>query len=265
MPDTFEPDLFVAAQFRPQELPAPRYGEVEAQIARHIAPLIPERACLQFGVGATPVAALSMLDGHRDLGIHSGVIGDVCVDLIERGAVTNAWKPFDCGISVTNKVLGTRRLFEHVHDNPAIAVHPASRTHDHATIASIPHFRAINSAIEIDLTGQVNSEMAGRRYVGGVGGQVDFVRGALASDGGRSIIALPATTKSGGASRIVPSVTTVTLGRSDADLVVTEYGVADLRRIGLAERARRMIAIAAPEHREALQRAWYEGAIRHVA
>lgn len=264
LPEGRAPDLLVAADAPPQQLGATRSGETEAAIAHHVAPLIPDGACLQFGVGGAPVAALSGLGGHRDLGIHSGVVGDVCVDLIERGAVTNARKPFDQGVTITNTVLGTRRLFEHVHDNSAVEVHPASRTHDHGTIASLPDFRAINSAIEVDLTGQVNAEIAGGKYVGAVGGQVDFVRGALASEGGRSIIALPATTKDGKTSRIAPGVTTVTLARSDADLVVTEYGVADLRGVGLAERARRMIAIAAPHHREMLERAWREGAGRHV-
>ncbi|TDR93319.1 acetyl-CoA hydrolase/transferase family protein [Enterovirga rhinocerotis] len=260
LPEERAPDLYVAADAPPQELGAARFGDTEAAIARHVASLVPDGACLQFGVGATPVAALSGLGGHRDLGIHSGVIGDVCVDLIERGAVTNARKPFDRGVTIANTVLGTRRLFDHVHDNPAVAVHPASRTHDHATIAAIPNVRAINSAIEVDLTGQVNSEIAGKNYVGAVGGLVDFVRGALASEGGRSIIALPSTTKDGRTSRISVGIGTVTVARSDADLVVTEHGVADLRGIGLAERARRMIAIAAPEHREALERASRERA-----
>ena len=255
LPDDIRPDVLVAAEAPPRTLEAPRLGEVEAAIARHVATLVPDGACLQFGVGAVPLAALSALGGHRDLGIHSGVMGDACVDLIERGIITNARKPIDAGISVTNTVLGTRRLFDHVHDNAAVAVRAASDTHDHRRIAAIPSFRAINSAIEIDLTGQVNSEVAGGAYVGAVGGLVDFVRGALASEGGRSIVALPATARGGATSRIVPAVTTVTSARSDADLVVTEYGVAELRGASLEERALRLIAIAAPHHREMLERA----------
>ena len=260
-----EPDLLVAADAPPQELKPARFGDAEARIAQHIAGLVPDGACLQFGVGAAPVAALSGLRDHRDLAIHSGVIGDVCLDLIEAGAVTNACKPFDRGVTVTNTVLGTCRLFDHVHDNPAVQVRPASHTHHHPTIASIPNFRAINSAIEVDLTGQANAEVAGGVYVGAVGGQVDFVRGALASEGGRSIIALPATALGGRASRIVPRLETVTLPRSDADLVVTEYGVADLRGGTLTERAARLIGIAAPAFQEELARAWRDREARHVA
>ena len=264
LPDWLRPQVLVAAEAPPQELKPARFGDAEERIARHVAGLVPDGACLQFGVGAAPAAALSGLRGHRDLSVHSGVIGDVCIDLIEAGAVTNARKPFDRGVTVTNTVLGTRRLFDHVHDNPAVAVRPASHTHDHRTIASIPGFRAINSAIEVDVTGQVNAETAGGRYVGAVGGQVDFVRGALASEGGRSIIALPATALRGTASRIVPRLDTVTLPRSDADLVVTEHGVADLRGATLTERVSRMIGIAAPEFREELARAWRDREARHA-
>ena len=259
-----EPDLLVAAVLPPQELKPSRFGETEERIARHIADHIPDGACLQFGVGAAPTAALSGLRHHKELSIHSGVMGDICLDLIEAGVVTNARKPVDRGVSTTNTVLGTRRLFDHVHDNPAVQVRPATHTHDHATIAAIPNFRAINSAVEIDLTGQVNAETAGGRYVGAVGGQVDFVRGALAGDGGRSIIALPATALGGKASRIVPRLETVTLPRSDADLVVTEHGVADLRGATLNERAERIIAIAAPEYREELSRAWHDRESQHA-
>ncbi len=265
LPAEIRPHAFVRADAPPQELRPSRFGDVETRIARLVAELVPEGACLQFGVGAVPVAAMSGLGDHRALSIHSGVIGDVCVDLIESGAVTNARKPFDRGVTVTNTVLGTRRLFDHVHDNPAVAVRPASHTHDHATLARIGDVRAINSGVEIDLTGQVNAEVAGGAYVGAVGGLNDFVRGALASPGGRSIIALPASALGGTASRIVTRVDTVTVPRSDADLVVTEHGVADLRGATLAERAARLIAIAAPAFREDLARAWRDREARHVA
>lgn len=258
LPDDIRPDVLVRADRGPQEMQPARIGEVEARIAGHVAALVPDGACLQFGVGAVPVAALSGLTGHRALSIHSGVIGDACVDLIEAGTVTNARKPIDRGVTVANTVLGSRRLFDHVRDNPAVEVRPAAYTHDHATIASLVDFRAINSGVEVDLTGQVNAEVAGGAYVGAVGGLNDFVRGALAGRGGRSIVALPASALRGTASRIVPRVHTVTVSRSDADLVVTEHGVADLRGATLAERASRMIAIAAPDFREDLSRAWRE-------
>lgn len=264
LPPGIQPHILVASEAPPVELPPARFGDAEKAIAGHISGLVPDGACLQFGVGAAPMAALSQLHGHRNLSIHSGVIGDICVDLIEGGAVTNALKPFDRSVTITNTVLGTRRLFDFVHDNRAVEVRPASHTHDLLTIARLPRFRAINSAIEVDVTGQVNAEVAGGAYVGAVGGQVDFVRGALASEGGRSIIALPATARGGKASRIVSRLDTVTALRSDADLVVTEHGVADLRGLTLTERAARMIQVAAPEFREELARAWHDREARHV-
>lgn len=257
LPAGIRPHAFVAAAAPPPELPAVRIGPAERRIAERVAGLVPDGACLQFGVGAVPFAILAALSGHRDLGIHSGIIGDVCQDLIEAGAVTNARKAIDPGVTVTNIVLGTRRLFRHLDGNPAVALRPAAYTHDPATVARNPAVRAINSAVEVDLTGQVNAETAGGAYVGAVGGQPDFVRGALASPGGRSIIALPATARGGAASRIVPATSTVTTPRSDADLVVTEFGIADLRDATLDQRAERMIAIAAPEFREDLARAWH--------
>lgn len=265
LPPEIRPTLFLEAEAEPLEHGPARFGETERRVGAHIAGLVPDGACIQFGVGATPSAALSALRNHRDLSIHSGVIGDPCIDLIEAGVVTNARKPFHQGVSVTNTVLGTRRLFDFVHDNPAVAVCGASCTHDFGTIARIANFRAINSAVEVDLTGQANAEIAGCNYVGAVGGQLDFVRGALASEGGRSIIALPATALGGKASRIVARLSTVTLPRSDADLVVTEFGVADLRDATLLQRVTRMIAIAAPEMREELARAWQGGGGRVIA
>jgi acyl-CoA hydrolase len=254
LPDWLMPDLFVAAEHPPVELAGPALGAVHRRIAEHVAGLIPDRACLQFGVGTIPDAVLERLVSHRDLGVHSGVMGDRVVDLIEKGIVTNAWKGRDAGLTVTNVMTGTRRLCAHVDENPAVRVMPASYTHALGVIATIPNFVAINSAIEIDLTGQVNAEVADGLYVGGVGGQVEFVRGAAASPGGRSIMALPSTARGGSVTRIVPRVPVVTTPRSDVDIVVTEYGIASLRGCTLNQRAERMIAIAAPEFREDLAR-----------
>jgi acyl-CoA hydrolase len=174
------------------------------------------------------------------------VIGDSVIDLLGSGAVTEV---------VTGALVGTRRLFAFAHDEPRLRVEPVSHTHDHAVLRGLPAFTAVNSAVEVDLTGQVGAEVAGGVYVGTVGGQVDFVRGALASDGGRSIIALPARTRSG-RPRIVPVVESgvVTTGRADADVVVTEYGVAQLRGRSIPERVRSMLALAHPDDREALRR-----------
>ncbi|MEW6641928.1 MAG: acetyl-CoA hydrolase/transferase C-terminal domain-containing protein [Pseudomonadota bacterium] len=246
----------VAADEAPLELPAGELDDVSRRIAVHAAGLVADGSTLQFGVGRIPDAILSSLSYVRDLGIHSGLINDAVVDLIACGAVTNARKGIDAGLTVTNQLIGTRRLYDFADRNPAIAVRPTSYTHAGAVLGRVNRLVAINSALQIALDGSVNAETIGGVAIGAIGGQVDFVRGANASPGGRAIIALPATTPKG-ASRIVPEVETVTTSRADVDAIVTEWGVAELRGCGLAERAQRMIAIAAPEHRERLaQVAW---------
>lgn len=256
LPADFRIDLAVEAEAPPLELPSARIGEVEARIGVHAAGLIPDRATLQIGVGSIPDAVLRALRGHRDLGIHSGLIGDAVLDLIEAGAVTNAAKAIDTGLTVTGLLFGTRRLYDFAHDNPTLALRPGSHTHGADVLARLDRFVAINSAIEVDLTGQVNAEAIGGRPVGAVGGQPDFVRGANASAGGRSLIALPATAARGRVSRIVAKLAdaVVTTPRCDVDAVVTEWGVAELRGLTLKERVKRMTAIAAPAFREDLER-----------
>jgi acyl-CoA hydrolase len=243
--------LRVAARRPPVELAPPPLDDVSRKIAAHAARLIADGSTLQFGVGRIPDAILSSLSHARNLGIHSGLINDAVVDLIERGAVTNAAKGIDAGIAVTNQVIGTERLYRFVHENNAVAVRPTSYTHGQSVLARINRLVAINSALQVGLDGSVNSETLNGVAIGAIGGQLDFVRGANASAGGRAIIALPATA-SDGTSRIVASVETVTTPRADVDAIVTEWGIAELRGCGLAERARRMIAIAAPEHRDKL-------------
>lgn len=242
----------VKARHRPVELPSAPVDDVSRRIAMHAASLIPDGATLQFGVGKVPDAILSGLSHLRNLGIHSGLINDAVVELIERGVVTNADKGLDAGVTITNQLIGTARLYDFAHDNPAVEVRPASYTHAAGVLAKLNKLIALNSALQVGLDGSVNSETLDGVTVGAIGGQVDFVRGANASSGGRAIIALPAT--SNGRSRIVPHVETVTTTRGDVDAVVTEWGVAELAGCSLRERARRMIAIAAPEHREALDR-----------
>ncbi|WP_439574669.1 acetyl-CoA hydrolase/transferase family protein [Phreatobacter sp.] len=254
------PDIRIDHMIRTSRPPAPapasRPGAVEEAIARHIAALVPDGATLQMGIGSIPEAVLPALAGHRDLGVHSGLMGDAAVDLIEKGAITNALKDEDRGVSVAGCLFGSDRLIRFAHRNRAVRIAPPSVTHGAAVLAGLPRFTAINSAVEVDLFGAVNAEMAGGTYLGAVGGQPDFVRGALNAQGGRSIIALPATAKDGAVSRIVPALSgPVTTPRSDADVVVTEFGVADLRGCSLSERARRMAAIAAPAFREALEHA----------
>ena len=241
----------VAARRPPVELPSTTPDEVSRRIAVHAADLIADGSTLQFGVGRIPDAILSSLSHARNLGIHSGLINDAVVELIERGAVTNAEKGIDAGITVTNQVIGTQRLYRFVHENKAVSVRPTSYTHGQGVLARINRLVAVNSALQVGLDGSVNSETLNGVTIGAIGGQLDFVRGANASPGGRAIIALPATA-SDGTSRIVACVEAVTTPRADVDAVVTEWGIAELRGCGLAERARRMIAIAAPAHRDAL-------------
>jgi acyl-CoA hydrolase len=235
-------------------MPDPALSDVDRAIAENVAGLIPDGATIQLGVGSLPAAVAAALRNHRDLGVHSGVVSDVFVDLVEAGVVTNARKGIDIGITVTGGLFGTERLRAHADGNAKIAMRASTYTHNQETLGRLHALHAINSAIEVDLTGQVNSEIAGGRYLGAVGGQLDFVRGAQRSPGGRSIIALPSITADGKHSRIVASLEgrPVTCPRSDADVVVTEYGVADLRGCGLQERSRRLLKIAHPKFRNVL-------------
>jgi acyl-CoA hydrolase len=235
--------------------PAP-IGETDQAIARVVAAYVEDGAVLQIGVGAVPDALLRLLHDRRDLGIHSGMIGDGLVDLVERGVVTNALKPVDAGISITTALIGSKRLYGFAHRNKQIAVRSSAYVHDLGLMARLAKLVTINSAIEVDLTGQVNAEQSGAQYLGGTGGQVDFVRAGTRSPGGHSIIALPATAKGGKLSRITAALPgPITTARTDVDLIVTEFGAAELRGQTLAERARRMIAIAHPDFREDLDRA----------
>ncbi len=259
LPPDIRLDLRVRSSRAPAMLAPAALAETEAAIAHRVAALVPDGATIELGIGALPDAILATLTSHRDLGIHSGMLGDGVVALAQSGALTNARKPVDRGVTIGGLLFGTTRLFDFAHRNPALRLMPPAYTHGHQVLRQLPDFIAINSAIEADLTGQVNGEMLGGAYLGAVGGQVDFLRGALASPGGRSIIALPATAKGGTVSRIVPRLGdgTVTSLRSDMDTIVTEHGTAELRGLSLAERARRMIAIAAPRFREELERAAY--------
>lgn len=255
LPDELDNLILVGAQAPPLDVPLSPVRATEQAIARHVAGLVPEGATLQIGIGAVPDTVLSALSGHRRLGIHSGVIGDRVVELISKGVITNAAKRTDAGLTITNAVYGGALTRAHVHDNPAVRVRPAFYTHGRDVLAALDTLIAINSGLEVDLSGQVNAEMAGAAYVGGTGGLLDFARGAMASSGGRSIIALPSTARGGSVSRIVPRLSTVTVPKTDADLVVTEHGVADLRGATLSARARRLIAIADPAFRDSLERA----------
>ena len=248
-------DYLLETSRPPIELRTGPTSVTDQEIARHVSAFIEDGCVLQMGIGAVPEAITRLLGDRRDLGVHSGMIGDGIAELMRRGVVTNARKTFDTGVTIAGALIGSRSLYDFADRNPAIGMHNSAATHGEAALSAIPGLVTINSAIEVDLTGQVNAEQTGSAYLGGTGGQVDYVRAGMRSSGGRSIIALPATAKGGKLSRIVGALSgPVTTARSEADIVVTEHGAAELRGQTLAERARRMIAIAAPEFRAALDR-----------
>jgi acyl-CoA hydrolase len=248
-------DYIVRSSCPVPELPIAAPGTIEQRIAAHASAFIGDGACLEMGIGSIPDAILASLRDRRHLGVHSGMLGDSVVDLVESAAVDNSFKPFDKGINIAGLLFGSRRLYAFADRNPALKLRPANYTHNAGVLAQIDNFTAINSAIEVDLTGQVNAEVLGGRYFGAIGGQVDFVRAANLARGGRSIIALPSTAKQDALSRIVPNLSggVVTTLRADADIIVTEWGSAELRGCTLRERVKRIIAIAHPAHRESLE------------
>jgi acyl-CoA hydrolase len=236
------------------EAPVARQTATDARIADLVAGLVGDGDTIQVGVGALPEAILGRLQGARDLAVHSGMICDPVVDLIERGVVTGARKPADRGLVVTGAALGSQRLFDYLDGCDQVLMRPVSYTHRPEVLAQAGRLVAVNGAVEVDLSGQVNAEQAGGRHVGAVGGQVDFLRGA-AANGGVGVVALPSTVARTGATRIVAALSgPVTTARSDVDVVVTEQGIARLRGRTLEERAAALIAIAAPEHRDELVR-----------
>lgn len=235
------------------EWPAPAPDGAIASIAATVAGLVEDGATLQVGVGSLPEAALLALSGHRDLGVHSGAIGDGVAALMEAGVVTNARKRIDTGVTVAGVFFGTGRLNRLAHGNASIRLAPTEYTHDAATLSQLDRFVSLNAAIEVDLTGQVNSEVANGVYVGGVGGAAEFARAAMLSRGGVPVVALASTAARGSVSRIVRQLSgPVTVPRSDAGVIVTEFGAADLRGKSLAERRRLMIDLAHPDFRAAL-------------
>jgi len=236
---------------------APNEGNpIEDAIGRRVAALVEDGATLQMGIGAIPDAVLRALHGHKHLGVHTEMFSDGLLPLLEKGVVTNAFKVRQQGRTVASFVMGTRKLYDFVHDNPVVELRECSYVNDTTVIRRHPKVTAINSAIEVDLTGQVVADSIGERIFSGVGGQMDFIRGATLSDGGKAIIALPSTT-SKGETRIVSTLKPgggVVTTRAHVRYVVTEHGVADLYARTLQQRAKALIAIAAPQHREGLER-----------
>jgi len=235
------------------ELKPPVVDEAARSIGSLVASLIRDGDCLQTGIGGIPAAILAELGERNDLGLHGGLLDDGGMRLIRRGNVTGAVKQRDKGIHVTGMALGSAGLIDWLADTPSVRFEPASYTHEVGVIRELDNFVSINSAVEVDLFGQVNAEFADGRQLSGTGGSVDFMRAAAVSRGGRSIVAMNATARGGTVSRIVPRVELVTALRTDVDLVVTEFGIARLRGRPVRERAEALIELAAPEFRAELR------------
>lgn len=251
-----EIECFVETDRELPEAAVPTITETEEAIGRNCAELVEDGACLQLGLGAIPDAVLAYLKDKKELGVHSEIIGDGVMNLIEEGIITGSRKELHKGKVVATSLHGSRELFRYCNDNPLIELYPVDYTNDPRIIAQHSKMVSINSCVEIDLTGQVCSEAVGPRQISGIGGQVDFVRGAKMSEGGRSIIACYATAKKGTISKIVAALkpgTPVTTSRADIDYVVTEFGIAQLRGKSLRERAKALISVAHPDFREQLK------------
>lgn len=241
------------------ELKRGELTETEKRIGENCAGLVPDGATLQLGIGSLPDAVLLSLKGKKDLGIHSEMFSDGVVELVEAGVITNAKKTLHPGKMIATFLMGSRKLYDFADDNPAVYMAPANYTNDPYVIAKNDGLISINSCVQVDLMGQVCSESVGLRQISAVGGQVDFIRGAALSKGGLSIIAICSTAAGGRVSKIVPFLdkgAAVTTSRNDVAVIVTEYGVADLRGKSLRQRARLLIEIAHPDFRPGLVEEW---------
>ncbi len=239
------------------ELERPVFGDVERRIGEFVAGLVDDGATLQLGIGSIPDAVLSSLSHHRDLGVHTEMVSDGIMEAVESGVVTGARKSLHPGKVVCTFAMGSRQLYRYLDNNPLFEFHPTNHTNNPMVVAQNDRLVAINSAIEIDITGQVCSDSIGTRIYSGFGGQVDFIRGAAHSKGGKPIIALGSTAQGGKISRIVPTLKVgagVVTSRADVHYVITEHGVADLHGKTLRERALALIQIAHPDFRETLER-----------
>jgi Acetyl-CoA hydrolase len=248
-------DYGVEVDQQPYMYPDPPLSDIERRIGEYVADLVPDEATLQMGIGAIPSAVCLCLNDKQNLGIHTEMFTDVLVGLVEQGVVTCQKKDLDCGKIVATFMMGTQRLYKFVDDNPMVEMRQVDYTNDTSIIRRHRRMTAINSAIEIDITGQVCADSIGHRMYSGVGGQMDFMRGAALAEEGRAIIALPSTAADGKLSRITPSLKEgagVTTTRSHVRTVVTEYGVAELFGQSFRERAKRLIAIAHPDFRDEL-------------
>lgn len=253
-------DYVIESDRAPPEFPSPALDEQAQAIGRHAASVIRDGDTLQIGIGRLQSAAMQALRDHRDLGFHSGLISDEVLDLVEAGALTGARKTRDPGVVVTGAVFGSKRLHAFATD-PSVVLHGVGYTHEVPVIASIDNFVSVNACMQVDLYGQVLADHVGGRQISAPGGFNDFQRGARLSEGGRSIVLMAATSPDGSRSNVVaglPEGAVITGTRADTDLVVTEHGVADLRHGDVEQKARALIAVAAPRFRESLERAWVE-------
>ena len=249
-------DYAVEVDIPPYEHRREEIGDLERQIGAHVAELVVDGATLQLGIGAIPAATALFLDGKKDLGVHTEMFTDAVVDLVEKGVITGRLKTRNRGKLVAAFLMGTQRLYDFVNDNPMVEMRAVDFTNDTHIIRSFRNMTAINSGIEVDLTGQVVADSIGYKMYSGVGGQMDFIRGAALAEGGRAIIALPSTAGSDGSvSRITPHLREgagVVTPRAHVRTVVTEWGVAELWGRSLRERAKALIGIAHPDHRDRL-------------
>ncbi len=237
------------------EIPAAEPDEVGRKISEFIVPEIPNGATLQLGIGAVPDAVALGLKGHKHLGCHTEMFTNSMLELIKCGAVDNSVKVLDKGKTVATFAYGTREMYDFIDDNPSFQILPVDYVNNPNIIRQFPNFISINAAVEVDFFGQVCAEGVGRKHISGTGGQVDFVRGAVLSPGGKSFIAFPATAAHGKVSRIVPALTQgapVTTGKNDVDYIVTEYGIAAMRGHTVGQRTKQLIQIAAPQFRDQL-------------
>lgn len=274
MPRTFgdgiihvsEIDAFVECD---EALPAHSMVEptpVEKQIGDYVASLIEDRSTLQMGIGSIPNAVLTRLGNHKDLGLHTEMFSDGVIDLILKDVINGDYKGVDPGRALATFLMGSKRLYDYVNDNPFVEMRTSDYVNDVSIIKQNPRMVAINSAIEVDMTGQVCADSIGTKMYSGVGGQMDFIRGASLSEGGKAIIALPSVTNKG-VSRIVPSLKIgagVVTTRAHVHYIITEYGIANLYGKTIKQRAKALVDIAHPDHRETLEREFFESRMSGV-
>jgi acyl-CoA hydrolase len=250
-------DTFVEHDSDIIEVPVPQPTQTEDKIADYVASLVEDGATMQMGIGGIPNAVLTKLENHKNLGIHTEMFSDGVIPLVEKGVINNTAKKVVPGQIVSSFIMGSKKVYDFLHDNPQIAMMDCSFVNDVRIIRRNPKVTAINSAIEIDLTGQVCADSIGTKHYSGVGGQIDFIRGASYSRGGKPIIAISSQTGKG-ISKIVPTLRIgagVVSTRANVHYVITEFGIAYLYGQPMKERARRMIKIAHPDHREGLEKA----------